>query len=216
MAARKTGTSPHTRYRHAREHLADLEAQYAKIERSRPRTVGKRGWRTRRLHMLAGQLRSARGMLTKARNAIAQAASERASAKCAAKQRRSDAAKRGWSKRKATREVPVPVPVPAPAQPARAMRFLEERDGEVKQILVDPPSKDDRSAIGSYWHAVGVYRNGGSTALLSRFDGRSIYDARTQRRIRFVTDPALLAEAVAAGLTDFDDLYTEIAWASAA
>lgn len=212
MAARKAGTSPHARYRRARKRLSDLEALQAKLERSRPRTPGKKGAKTRALNGLSRQLRAARGQLTRARNAIAQAASERASAKSAARQRRSDAAKRGWSKRKATREAPPP----APAQPARVMRFLEERDGEVKQILVAPPSRDDRSAIGSYWHAVGVYRNGGSTALLGRFDGRSIYDARTQSRIRFVTDPALLREAVAAGLTDFDDLYTEIAWASAA
>ncbi len=210
MAARKAGTSPHTRYRHAREYLADLEAQYAKRERTRPRTAGKKGARTRALNKLAGQLRSARGQVTKARNAIAKASSERAAAKSAAKRKRSDAAKRGWNKRKATREAP------PPAQPVRGMHFLEERDGEVKQIRVVPPAKDDRSAISSYWVAIGVYRNGGSTALLNRFDGRSIYDALSQRRLPFVTNTALLPETIAAGLTDFDDLYTEIAWASAA
>ena len=210
MAARKTGTSPHARYRRARKHLSGLEAFQATLARSRPRTPGKKGAKTRALNNLSRRVSAARGQVTKTRNAIAKAASERASAKSVAKQRRSDAAKRGWSKREATREAP------PPTQPVRAMRFLEERDGEVKQILVAPPSKDDRSAIGSYWHAVGVYRNGGSTALLDRFDGRSIYDARTQSRIRFVTDPGLLREAIAAGLTDFDDLYTEIAWASAA
>jgi hypothetical protein len=96
------------------------------------------------------------------------------------------------------------------------MRFLEERDGAAVQILVAPPDRADRSAIGSYWHAVGVFRDNGSTALLHRFEGRSIYDSLQQGRLPFVTDAALLLEAIAAGQTDFDDLYIESCWSSAA
>jgi hypothetical protein len=210
VAQRKRGTSSHTKYRHAREHLTSLESQYATLERSRPRTSGKHSWRTRRLNKLARQLRAARGQLTRTRNAIADAARTRAAAKSAAKQRRSDAAKRGWRKQSARN-------APVPAQPARTMRFLEERNGEVKQVLVDPPSKADRSAIGSYWHAISVYRDTGSTALLSRFKSKSIYDALRRTRLPFVVNPALLLEAIAAGHTDFDDIYSEsAAWASAA
>jgi len=210
MARPRNGTSAHTQYRRRREHLADLEARYEKLTRSRPGTPGKKAAKTRALNKLSRQLSAAHGLLTKARNAITKTSAERASAKIAAKQRRSEAAKKGWAKRRTARKPP------SPAGSRRAQRFLEERDGEVKQILVDPPSRDDRSAIGSYWHAVGVFRNNGSTALLDRFEGRSIYDALTRSRLPFVTDTALLREAIAAGHTDFDDLYTEISWASAA
>lgn len=210
MARPRTGTSPHTHYRRARERLADLEKQYAKIERTRPRTPGKKGAKTRALRTLARQLRAARGQLTKARNAISQRAHTRSVSQVTAKQRRSEAAKKGWAKRKAGANQASLAP------PARAQRFLEESGGEVKQILVACPSKSDRSAVTSYWNAIGVYRGGGSARLLDRFNGRFIYDALSDRRLPFVTNTALLPEAIAAGFTDFDDLYTEIAWARAA
>ena len=63
--------SPHTRYRYARARLADLEALRAALERTRPRTRGKKAARTRALNKLARQIPAAKGLLTKARNAIA-------------------------------------------------------------------------------------------------------------------------------------------------
>ena len=51
--------------------IAELEAQQAKLERSRPRTPGKKGGKTRALNKIARQIRAAQGLLTKARNAIA-------------------------------------------------------------------------------------------------------------------------------------------------
>jgi molybdenum-dependent DNA-binding transcriptional regulator ModE len=209
MATRKPGASDHTRYRHARASLADLEASRAVLERSRPRTRGKKAAKTRALNKLVHRIAAAKGQITKARNAIARAGAESKTTKSVAKQKRSEAAKKGWAKRKARRQLP------APAKPTGRMRFLEERDDEVNRIWVYPPDKADRSAIGSYWYAIGVYRDNGSTTLLSRFEGRTIYDERRELRLPFVTNLALLPEAIAAGLTDFDDLYSESSWASA-
>ena len=75
MAVRKP--SPHARYRHARARLADLEALRDELARSRPRTSGKKAAKTRHLNKLARQIPSAKGLLTKARNAIAKAAATR-------------------------------------------------------------------------------------------------------------------------------------------
>lgn len=206
----RRGRSPHSRYRHARERLAELEALYAKVERRRPRTPGKKGAKTRARNVLRRMISAARGQLTKSRNAIARNARDKTAAKIAAKQKRREAARRVWAERKAARSAP------APARRVRTMRFLEKRNGEAVQIRVDPPSKADRSAIGSYWYAIGVFRDTGSVALLDRFKGRSVYDALQGKHLPFVTDHGLLLEAIASGLTDFDDLYAEIAWASAA
>jgi hypothetical protein len=207
----KRGKSPDTRRRHALRNLADLAARRDKLARSRPRTSGKKAAKTRAVNKLDRRIRAAKAQVTKALRAIARAAAERTSAKSAAKQRRSEAAKRGWARAKAAREAPA-----APARRVRTMRFLEERDGQARQIFVDPPSKADRSAIGSYWYAIGVFRDTGAAALLDRFERRSIYDALRGKHLRFITDRALLLEAIASGLSDFDDLYAEIAWASAA
>jgi hypothetical protein len=148
MAKRKPGSSPHTRRRHALAHVASLEAERAKRARSRPRTSGKKGAKTRALNKLTRRIAAAKGQLTKALNAIARATSERSAAKDASKRKRSEAAKKGWSKRKAAA-----TPAPPSEQSARPLQFLEERDGEVAPILIYPPDKADRSAIGSYWYA---------------------------------------------------------------
>ncbi|MHB8145243.1 MAG: hypothetical protein ACYDEW_06360, partial [Vulcanimicrobiaceae bacterium] len=105
MAGRTAGTSHHTLYRRAREHLADLEVQYTKLDRSRPRSSGKRGWRTRRLNKLARRVSVAHGQVTKARKAVTQAAGQRVAAKRAATHNRSEAAKRGWEKRRAGKRI---------------------------------------------------------------------------------------------------------------
>lgn len=216
MAAPKP--SPHTRYRHARATLSDLQAQFAKLEGTRPRTRGKKAAKTRALNKLARKIPATKGLLTKARNAIAKAARVRISANITATNKRSAAAKKGWAKRKAARQGTSQVAAlyTASSHFGRPMRFLEERDGAAVPIHVDPPDRADRSAIGSYWHAVGVFRDNGSTTLLRRFEGQSIYDASGQERLPFITDTALLLEAIAAGLTDFDDLYIESTWSSVA
>ena len=208
-------SSPHTRYRHTRTRLADLEALRTALERKRPRTRGKKAAKTRSLNKLARQIPAAKGVLTKARNAIARNAAQRKAAKAADKQKRGAAAKNGWAKRRGTRPA-TSAHVAPPSQAIRRMRFLEEHDGVAVGIEVAPPDRADRSAIGSYWYAVGVLRDNGSTALLRRFDDRSIYDSLRHKRLPFVTDPDLLLEAVAADLTDFDDLYIESSWTSAA
>ncbi len=209
MARPKNGTSAHSRYRHARAHLADIEARLAALARSRPRTTGKKRAKTRALGALSREARAARGALTKARNAISKATADKRGAGGASQRRRSNAAKKGWAKRRAAK------PAPSLVQRVHAQRFLEERAGEVVQIRVASPYKEERSAIGTYWNSIGAYRDTGSTAHLLRFEGRSIYDGLTQRRLPFVTDTALLPEAIAAGQTDFDDLYIEVAWTSA-
>jgi hypothetical protein len=215
VARAKTGIW--SNYRRAGKRLAEFEALREKLQRTRPRTRGKKAAKTRALNQLARQISAAKGLLTKARKGVARAAAERKAAKSVATQRRSIAAKRGWAKRKAARHVTTHVTSSheAPYRD-RPMRFLEERDGEAVQIAVAPPDRHDRSAIGSYWYAVGVFRDSGSTTLLGRFDGRTIYDGLRQERLPFVTDPVLLLEAIAAGQTDFDDLYIESTWSSAA
>jgi hypothetical protein len=207
-----------SKYRNARDLLTDLEAQREKRLRMRPRTRGKKAAKTRALNQLARKIRAAKGALTKARNAISRAAAERKVAKSTAKLKRSAAATKGWAKRKAARQATA-YAVTSHAEtslPGRRMRFLEERDGVAVRVEVAPPDRADRSAIGSYWYAVGVFRDNGSTTLLRRFEDRSIYDGLRQERLPFVTDPTLLLEAIAAGLTDFDDLYIESNWSSAA
>jgi hypothetical protein len=88
MAQAKRGSSLHTKYRHARKRFAELEAQQAKLERSKPRSPGKKGAKTRALNKLNGQIRAAKGQLTKARNAIAREAAARTSHKRTSKQKR--------------------------------------------------------------------------------------------------------------------------------
>lgn len=206
-----------SKYRNARKDLANFETQREKRQRSRPRTRGKKAAKTHALNQLTRKIRATKARLTKARNAIAHDAARRKAAKSAAKQKRSAAAKKGWAKRKGPARTASPSATShAISHGGRPMRFLEERDGIAIQIAVNPPDRADRSAVGSYWYAVGVFRDNGSTALLRRFEGRTIYDEIRQKRLPFVTDPTLLLEAIAAGQTDFDDLYIESSWVSAA
>jgi hypothetical protein len=182
MAARKP--SAHTRYRHARARLADLEALRAQIERSRPRTRGKKAARTRALNKLARQIPAAKGLLTKARNAIAKAAATRTTSALTAKQKRSEAAKRGWAKRRARKVSPAPVAPATPAGSGKAIPFLTYDKGIVG---VWPPSKDDRSKVGKYWGTVDRLLSN-QPASFERFENDSIYDEIGGKRLPFVTD----------------------------
>lgn len=182
MAARKP--SPHTRYRHARARLDSLEALHAALERTRPRTRGKKAAKTRALNQLARQIPAAKGLLTKARNAIAQAARVRTSSTGVGKQKRSEAAKRGWATRRARAAAKAPTPSALQTSGQLAMPFLTVAFGV---IGVWPPSKDDRSKVGKYWSTVDrLLAN--QAASFDRFEGDSVYDEISGKRLPFVTD----------------------------
>ena len=177
MAAPKR--SPHTRRRHALDRLANLEARRDKLERSRPRTPGKKGAKTRALNKLLRQIRAAKGQVTKARNAIARGAAARTSHNRAAKQKRSDAAKKGWVKRRAT------------SSASRIGDIWQHLlpDGTTTTVVLD---KGDSSLEGLYWNAYGAALAGKRD--LWEFSDLSVFDLDSQQRFPFVTDLDIIAE----------------------
>lgn len=192
MAQAKRGSSPHTKRRHALQRVAELEARQAKLERSRPRTPGKKGAKTRALNTVARQLRAARGMLTKARNAIAKGASGRGTAKRAATAKRSEAAKKGWATRRvraSAATVPTPIAPFEPRGRAEFMLFLSESG-----VIYVNPVGSDRSLVGKHWDAIRRFLENRGTEALDRFDGQSIFDTESGRRLPFVTDPNVILE----------------------
>jgi hypothetical protein len=176
MAKRKRTPSPYTPYRRARGLVAELESQLAKLERSRPRTPGKKGARTRTLKKLRRRLGAARGRLTKARNAIAAATRTRSTISSAARLKRSAAAKKGWATRLARAAV-------ADTADDKFMPMLT-RTG----IAWVNPVGDDRSLLATYWTVLDDVVNYVPTFLLDGFEGLSIVDAETGERYYFVTD----------------------------
>ena len=192
MAQAKRGSSPHTKRRHALQRVAELEARQAKLERSRPRTPGKKGAKTRALNTVARQLRAAHDALTKARSAIAKAASGHGAAKRAATAQRSEAAKKGGATRRARASAAtVHAPI-APFEPhgrAEFMPFLTESG-----VVYVNPVGSDRSLVGKHWNAIRRFlENRGADALV-RFEGQSIFDTESGRRLPFVTDPNVILE----------------------
>jgi hypothetical protein len=179
MASRRNGTSPYSQYRHAREHLGELEAQYAKLGRSRPRTSGKKGAKTRAVNALARRIRAARGQVTKALSAIARATSQRAADKGAAKGKRSAAAKRGWKKRHAR------------SRPGSAGDIWQHLtvDGTTITVVLD---KNDSSLEGTFWNAYTAALEGRRD--LRHFEGLSVFDLDRQRHFPFVTDLNFIAQ----------------------
>ena len=182
MARTKTGTW--SKYRRAQKTLSELEAQLAALQCARPRTRGKKAAKTRALHKLTRRIPAAKGLLTKARNAIAKAARGRKSSTSATKQKRSDAAKRGWAKRRARKAT-------SPAVPGIKLRFYDykmpflTRDRGV--IDVYPTSKADRSKIGKYFGQVDrMLAN--LPYSFEEFEGDSIYDELSGERLPFITD----------------------------
>jgi len=192
MKQPKRGSSPHTKRRHALKRVAELEAQQSKLERSRPRTPGKKSAKTRALNAIARQLRAARGKLTKARSAIASSAAQRTSAKRAAIAKRSAAAKKGWATRRARTNAVATPSVPDPSANAsfeRLMPFLMQSG-----VVYVNPLGSDRGLSGKHWNAIRRYLENGSTDALNRFEGKSIVDMETWRRLAFITDPAVILE----------------------
>jgi hypothetical protein len=180
MARQKAGLW--SKYRRASNRLAELEAQRAELQRSRPRTRGKKAAKTRALTKLARQIPSAKGLLTKARQAIARAASARSSHNGAAKQKRSEAARRGWVTRRA-RKAAMRAHTPAPGS-HQAMPFLTREKGVVG---VWPPSKADRSKVNKYWSMVDRLLSN-QPASFEHFENDSIYDEISGKHLPFVTD----------------------------
>ena len=178
MARQKDGSW--SKYRRARDRLADLEAQRAELERSRPRTPGKRAAKTRALNKLARQIPAAKSLLTKARKAIARAASTRRSRTSAPKQKRSEAARRGWVTRR-SRKAAASGPTP---DSEKAIPFLTREKGVVG---VWPPSKDDRSKVGKFWNVVDRLLSN-QPAPFEQFENDSIYDEISGKHLPFVTD----------------------------
>jgi len=173
-----------SKYRDARARLADLEAMRDKLARSRPRTSGKKAAKTRQLNKLARRIPAAKGLLTKARNAIAKAAATRTTHKRSASQKRSDAAKRGWAKRLAGKASAAPTEPATTSGSGKALPWLTYENGVVG---VWPPSKDDRSKLGKYWGTVDRLLSN-QPATFDRFEGDSIYDEISGERLPFVTD----------------------------
>jgi hypothetical protein len=192
MAQAKRGSSPHTKRRHALQRIVELEARQAQLERSRPRTPGKKGAKTRALNTVARQLRAARGALTKARNAIAKAASGQGTAKRATTTKRSEAAKKGWATRRARASAAaVPAPI-APFEPRGRAEFMPFLTGS--GVVYVNPVGSDRSFVGKHWNAIRRFLENHGTEALDRFDGQSIFDTESGRRLPFVTDPNVILE----------------------
>jgi hypothetical protein len=157
--------------------LADLESQFMKLERSRPRTPGKKGAKTRALNKLSRRISAARGRLTKSRNAIAKAARTHSTSTAAARLKRSAAAKKGWASR--LRRL-------AGAVTDGTGKFMPmlTKDG----VVWVNPVGDDRSLLGVYWTGVGDRLNNMPTLVLQGLDGLSIVDSETGARYPFITD----------------------------
>jgi hypothetical protein len=177
MATRKP--SPHTQRRHALARLAELEPSRAALDRARPRTRGKRAAKTRALNKLKRQISAAKGLLTKARNAIACDARTSTSRTSAAKQKRSEAAIKGWAKRRAAKGA---------SRSGDIWQHLLP-DGKTTPVTLDT---SDSSLEGKYWNAYEEAR--GRTRDLSAFDGLSVFDLDRQQRYPFVTDLDIIAE----------------------
>jgi hypothetical protein len=178
MARSKAGSSPHTYYRRARARLAERELVRGALERSRPRTRGKKAAKTRALNKLKRQISAAKGLLTKARNAIARAARVKKSNASTDKQKRSEAAKKGWAKRRASGNA---------SHVGDIWQHLLP-DGTTTAVVVD---KGDSSLEGLYWNAYGDALAGKRD--LWEFTGLSVFDLDRQKRFPFVTDLDVIA-----------------------
>ena len=183
MARAKNGSW--SKYRSARARLAELEALREVLQRTRPRTRGKKAAKTRALNKIARQIPAAKGLLTKARHAIAKAARGRKSTTSEAKERRSEAARKGWAKRRAPSGANV-------ASGANAVGDVWQHllpDGRTTTVVLD---KSDSSLEGLYWNAFEDARGGKRDLWV--FAGLSVFDLDGQRRYPFVTDLDVISE----------------------
>jgi hypothetical protein len=181
----RRGDGAWSKYRGARARLAELETLRDQLQRTRPRTRGKKAAKTRALNKLARQIPAVKGLLTKARNAIAKTAAARTTGKKTSRSKRSEAAKRGWATRRARKPS---APAVAPSAPAPSGKLAMPHLTIAKGVVgVWPPSKDDRSKEGQYWGTVDrLFSN--QPASFERFEGDSIFDEISGKRLPFVTD----------------------------
>ena len=204
MARAKNG--PWSKYRNAHALIAELEAQREKHLRTRPRTSGKKAAKTRALNVLARRISAAKGRLTKARKAIALKAATRSASRKVARQKRGEAAKRGWVKRRA-RTAPVPVTPSSNKEIPHLTR--------AGVVWVWPPSKDDRSKEGRFWVMVDRLLSN-QHASFAEFEGDSIFDEISGKRLPFVTDLDIIyaySDEFIFGLSFYRDRheYTKVA-----
>ena len=176
--ARARTVSLSAKHRAARAKLNALEALRDTLERSRPRTRGKKAAKTRALNKLKRQIPTAKGLVTKARKAVDRAKTSHAVESASSFQKRSDAAKRGWEKRRA-----------AVGRVAWATWLHLLPDGSPTTITLD---KADSTLEGMYWKAHGDALAGKRD--LWEFRGITVFDIDRQREVPFVTNLDVIAE----------------------
>jgi hypothetical protein len=178
MARARTGAW--SKYRAARAKLTELETLRDTFERSRPRTRGKKAAKTRALNKLKRQIPAAKGLLTKARKGIERTKTSRKASTASSYQKRSEAAKRGWAKRRAD----------ASTSPEWAVWQHLLPDGSLTTVTFN---KADSSLEGMYWNAHGEALAGKRD--LWEFRGISVFDIERRREYPFVTDLDVIAES---------------------
>ncbi len=170
----------------ARAKLRELEALRETLQRSRPRTRGKKAAKTRALNKLARRIPAAKGAVTKARKSIARAKVSNNRKSASAFERRSAAAKRGWETRRA-RKAAATTATERVFTTLKEMPFLTA--GGV--VMVWPPLAADRSKVGKFWCEVDRLLSN-VPASFEEFEGDSIFDEISGKRLAFVTDLDLI------------------------
>jgi hypothetical protein len=178
MARARTGVW--SKYRAARAKLTELEASRDSLERSHPRTRGKKAAKTRALNKLKRRIPAAKGLVTKARKGILRPKTSHPTETASSFQKRSDAAKRGWAKRRAA----------ASASVAWATWLHLLPDGSLTTVTLD---RVDSSIEGLYWNAHGDALAGKRD--LWEFKGITVFDVERKREYPFVTDLDVIAES---------------------
>jgi hypothetical protein len=193
-----------SKYREARAKLTELESLRDTLERSRPRARGKKAAKTRTLNKLKRQIPAAKGLLTKARKGIERTRTSRKASTASSYQKRSDAAKRGWAKRRADASTS--------AEWAVWQHLLP--DGSLTTVALN---KADSSLEGMYWNAHGEALAGttsgsfaGSPYSTSSVDAstRSLPISTSSQRARI---PLTLVQAFTSAVTSRLEAVHEIA-----
>jgi hypothetical protein len=181
----RTRNALRSRLSAARAKLSALEALRDALQRSRPRTRGKKAAKTRTLNKLARQIPATKGAVTKARKSIARAKVSKGKS-TSAFEKRSAGAKRGWDTRRA-RKAALTAAAERVFPTLKEMPFLTL--GGV--VMVWPPSAADRSKVGRFWNQVDrLLAN--LPASFEEFGGDSIFDEISGERFPFVTDHDLI------------------------
>ena len=192
MAQAKRGSSPHTKRRHALQRVAELEARQAKLERSGLERRAKKAPR--------------RARSTRSRDNFA-----RRAARLPRPATRSLRALRGEGLRNVPRRQSVPklqrragrrdahglAPPRCRRRSHRSNRAAVPnscRSSRESGVIYVNPVGSDRSLVGKHWNAIRRFLENRGTEALDRFDGQSIFDTESGRRLPFVTDPNVILE----------------------